>query len=182
MLLKWVETPITTSCKLDYVSLKYLFQVCDCHIVSNILIFKTEHGGVLVEYRTGARGPLIKTSLNWDDFGIRKFIVFLLLVSVCFGLTVSASMKIKLSNEQTGIERSSRVSDSESRCPWFDPHWRHHVVSLSKTHLLPKVLVKPRKRWLCPNMTEKLLTGTLSLNTKNSKLVINYISSENLFE
>ena len=39
------------------------------------------------------------------------------------------------------------------------------VVSLSKAHLLPTVLVKPRKRWLRPDMTEKLLTGTLSLNT-----------------
>ena len=26
------------------------------------------------------------------------------------------------------------VSDSESRGPGFDPHRRHHVVSLSKTH------------------------------------------------
>ena len=35
----------------------------------------------------------------------------------------------------------------------------------SKTHLLPTVLVKPRKHWLCPDMTEKLLTAMLSLNT-----------------
>ena len=27
-----------------------------------------------------------------------------------------------------------------------------------------KVLVIPRKRWLCPNMTEKLFTGTLRIN------------------
>ena len=27
----------------------------------------------------------------------------------------------------------------------------------------------PRKRWLRPDMTEKLLTGTLSLNTKQKK-------------
>ena len=34
-------------------------------------------------------------------------------------------------------------------------------VSLAKTHLLPeKVLVIPRKRWLRPDMTEKLFTGT----------------------
>ena len=39
------------------------------------------------------------------------------------------------------------------------------VVSLSKAHLLPKkALVIPRKRWLCPNMTEKLFTGTLRIN------------------
>ena len=30
--------------------------------------------------------------------------------------------------------RSARASDSESRDPRFDPHRRHHVVSLSKTH------------------------------------------------
>ena len=45
--------------------------------------------------------------------------------------------------------------------------YRHRVVSLSKTLYSQKVLVKkfPRKRWLGPGMTEKLLTGTLSLNT-----------------
>ena len=30
--------------------------------------------------------------------------------------------------------RSGRASDSESRVPGFDPHKRHRVVSLSKTH------------------------------------------------
>ena len=30
--------------------------------------------------------------------------------------------------------RSCRASDSESRGPWFEPHRRHRVVSLSKTH------------------------------------------------
>ena len=35
------------------------------------------------------------------------------------------------------------------------------------------MLVKPKKHWLCPNMTEKLLTGTLSLNTnKPIKILI----------
>ena len=33
-----------------------------------------------------------------------------------------------------------RVSDSELRGPGFDPHWWHHVVSLSKTHELHRVL------------------------------------------
>ena len=61
---------------------------------------------------------------------------------------------------------SGRAFDSESRGPGFDPDGRHRVVSLSKTHLLPTVLVKPRKRWLRPDMTEKLSTETLSLNTK----------------
>ena len=54
----------------------------------------------------------------------------------------------------------------------YDPHSGRRVVALSKIHLPPKnVLVIPRKRWLCPYMTEKLLTGTENLNpnkqTKN---------------
>ena len=38
-------------------------------------------------------------------------------------------------------------------------------LSLSKTqiNLLRTVLVKPRKRWLRPDMTEKMLSGTLNL-------------------
>ena len=56
-------------------------------------------------------------------------------------------------------------SDYESRGPEFDPHRRHRVVSLSKTHYLPTVLVKPRNSRLRPDMTEKLLTGMISLNT-----------------
>ena len=32
-----------------------------------------------------------------------------------------------------------------------------------------KVLVIPRKRWLHPDMTEKLLTGTLSINTNKKE-------------
>ena len=50
------------------------------------------------------------------------------------------------------------------------------VVSLSKTLYSPKVLVIPRKGWLCPDMTEKLLTGTLNLNTNkqtNTYLLFN---------
>ena len=61
-----------------------------------------------------------------------------------------------------------RALDYESRIPGFDPNMHHRVVSLSKTHELPTVLVKPRKRWLRLYMTEKLLTGTLSLNTNKT--------------
>ena len=31
------------------------------------------------------------------------------------------------------------------------------VVSLSKTHSSPKVLVIPGKRWRCPDMTDKIV-------------------------
>ena len=40
----------------------------------------------------------------------------------------------------------------------------NHVVSLSKAHLLPKVLVIPGKQWLRPNMTEKWFIWTLRIN------------------
>ena len=66
--------------------------------------------------------------------------------------------------------RSGGASDSELRGPGFYSHRRHHVVSLNKTHLLPIVLVKPRKHLLCPDMTEKLLAGMLSLNTNKQTL------------
>ena len=60
---------------------------------------------------------------------------------------------------------SGRVTDSGARGQGFDTCLRR-VVSLSKNKLTPrKVLVIPRKRWLCPDMTGKLLTGTLSIIT-----------------
>ena len=46
----------------------------------------------------------------------------------------------------------------------FETHL-HRVVSLSKALYSQKVLVILRKQWLRPDMTEKLLTGTLRLNT-----------------
>ena len=56
------------------------------------------------------------------------------------------------------------MSDSRARGWGFETYLRC-VVFLSKTLFSPKVLVVPRKRWLRPNITEKLLTGTLSRNT-----------------
>ena len=43
-------------------------------------------------------------------------------------------------------------------------------MSLSKTLYSPRVLVIPRKQWLCPDMTEKLVTGMLYLNTNKQDL------------
>ena len=43
---------------------------------------------------------------------------------------------------------------------WFETHWRHYVVSLSKT-LYPMLSTdQPTKTKNYPKMTEKLLTGT----------------------
>ena len=55
---------------------------------------------------------------------------------------------------------SGRASDSGAIGRGFDPHLGRRVVSLSDTFTSQKVLVIPRKRWLRPDMTEKLLTGT----------------------
>ena len=53
-----------------------------------------------------------------------------------------------------------RVSDSGARGLGFETYLCS-ALSLSKTFYSPKVLVISRKRWLSPDMTEKLLTGTL---------------------
>ena len=63
---------------------------------------------------------------------------------------------------------SDRVSDSGAKGRGFETYLLC-VVSLSKTLYSLKVLVIPRKRWLCPDMTETLLTGTLSLTTKQKQ-------------
>ena len=52
---------------------------------------------------------------------------------------------------------SGRVLDLRSRGCGLEPH-RRCVVSLSKTLILCLVLAQPRKT--CPDMTEKMLTGT----------------------
>ena len=66
---------------------------------------------------------------------------------------------------------SGRASDSGARGRGFDTYLRR-VVSLSKDTFTPrKVLVISRKRWLRPDMTEKLLTGMLSLNKTKPNMV-----------
>ena len=63
---------------------------------------------------------------------------------------------------------SGRVSDTGARGRGFKTY-PCHVVSLSKILYSPKVLVIPRKQWLSLDMTEKLLTGMLHLNTNKTK-------------
>ena len=65
---------------------------------------------------------------------------------------------------------NGRALDSGVRGRGFETYLRC-VVSLIKTLYSPKVLVILRKRWLRPDMTEKLLTGMLSLNTNKQSLV-----------
>ena len=47
-------------------------------------------------------------------------------------------------------------------------------MSLSKTLYSPKILVIPGKRILRPDMTEKVLTGTLSFNTNKKQNISLY--------
>ena len=61
------------------------------------------------------------------------------------------------------------TSDSGSRGRGFEPHSDRRVMSLSKTYLPPKSTCIPRKRWLRPNMTEKLFTGTFSIKPNKKK-------------
>ena len=51
----------------------------------------------------------------------------------------------------------------------FETYLRR-VVSLSKTLFFPKALVISRNRWLHSDITEKLLTGMLSLNTNRQNI------------
>ena len=67
------------------------------------------------------------------------------------------------SREHSGVV--VRASDSGARGRGFDPHSGRRVVSLTPQ----KVLVIPRKRWLRPDMTEKLFTGMLSKKPKQNK-------------
>ena len=65
---------------------------------------------------------------------------------------------------------SGMASDFGARCRGFKTSLRR-VVSLIKTLYSPLVHVIPRKRRLRPDMTEKLLTGMLNLNTNKTKLI-----------
>ena len=72
-------------------------------------------------------------------------------------------------------ERSGLVVESltPEREVGLDTYLRR-VVSLSLDTFTPrKVLVIPRKQWLHPNITEKLVTGTLTINTNNDLIVAN---------
>ena len=55
-----------------------------------------------------------------------------------------------------------------------DPHSGRRVVSLSKIHLPPRVLVILRKRWLRPDMTEKNFNWDVKQkrNETNKEMVI----------
>ena len=79
----------------------------------------------------------------------------------------------KLRIEECAARKQARIDSGHGKSFWsyyltsspllfFPPHRQliHCVVSLSKTLLRCLVLVQPRKTGKCPNMIEKLLTGT----------------------
>ena len=75
--------------------------------------------------------------------------------SLCLLLSLFGSLAITRHAEARWP--SGRAPDSGARGPYSG----RLVVSLSKIHLPPKtVLVIPRKRWLHPDMAEKLLNMT----------------------
>ena len=62
------------------------------------------------------------------------------------------------------------ASDSGSRGRGSSPTRVKRCCVLEQGTLTPpKVLVIPRKRWLRPNMTEKLFTGTLRINQSTNQ-------------
>ena len=75
---------------------------------------------------------------------------------------------------------SGRASDIGARGRGFETYLRR-VVSFIKTLYSPKVLVIPKKQWLRPDMTEKLLIRTLNLHTnkQNKKKTFPRVMSGN---
>ena len=76
---------------------------------------------------------------------------------------------------------SGRVSDSGERSRVRTPGPPCSVLE-KDTLSSPKYWLIPRKQWLCPNMTEKLFTGTLNNNqTKISYHKVSRIQALNNF-
>ena len=95
---------------------------------------------------------------KWRNFIIRevktKALISFQLKLLCYCTTQSVSQvylnlefdeKYRSSWEMTGIQNL------------------YHILPLRETHLLLKYWFIPSMWWLCCNMTEKLLTGTLNL-------------------
>ena len=67
---------------------------------------------------------------------------------------------------------SGSASDSESRSRVRSPPGAPYCVLEDDRFHSPVYLLMPSNRWLCPDMTEKLLTGTLNLKTKQTWLFL----------
>ena len=76
-----------------------------------------------------------------------------------FGYSQVSSRKKYLNIQSLVKGLSGKELDYGARGQGFKTYLCH-VMSLSKTFYSPQVLVIPRKWCLCPDITEKLLTGT----------------------
>ena len=74
-------------------------------------------------------------------------------------MTAAACFVYKAKNQREVWWPSGRSSVSGARGRGFDPQSELPCCVLD-TFYFSKALVIPRKQWLCPDMTEKLLTGT----------------------
>ena len=83
------------------------------------------------------------------------------------------SRYVKQISYEVAGERGGLVvnaSDSGSRGRGFEPRSGQTVLCPCARRIhSPKVLVMPRKRWLRPNITEKLFTGMLRINQPNNE-------------
>ena len=86
------------------------------------------------------------------------------MITVCHSVTYSQENHI---HRRGAWWLSGRASDSGARGQGFETYLPR-VVSLSKTLYSPKGLVITRKRWLRLDMTEKLLTGTVKSQHKQT--------------
>ena len=106
----------------------------------------------------------LNATFNHVSSHINTLIDIQLIVVVAISITdlwsvVAQWYSVGLRSEKSGLETYHR-----------------RVVSLSKTLYSQKILVKLRKQWLRPVITEKLLTGTLSINTnKQTKSLLIFI-------
>ena len=101
------------------------------------------------------------SATDWTSFSVSKLkrrLYRLAWVYICQNATlleITCRGSYGLQGEQW---LSVRMLYSIPRGCRFEPHPRHYVVSLGKTHFPCLVLVQPRKTR--PDITEKLLTGT----------------------
>ena len=107
-----------------------------------------------------------------DTFSFSSISILLLkdlnIVFVC-DMLMFVRMLPFTSGERGGLVVNA--SDSGSRGRGFEPHSGQTVLCPSARHIYaPKVLVIPRKRWLHPNMTEKLFTGRVVKNQPTNLL------------
>ena len=99
--------------------------------------------------------------ISWECFG--QFVIKSKIWNNVYKMCILIRSALPRYGERGGLVVNA--SDSGSRGRRFEPHWVKPCSVLEQGTFTPKkVLIIPRKRWLRPNMTEKLFTGTLRIN------------------